>query len=213
MKNQHSTYQHRLPEIPQRHKECSKKLVNLTLVALLIFITSSWAAPIQYIAFSQEPQIQEYELKAVYLYNFLHFIHWPTSPGAEDAKPMVIGIVGKSPFGKTLEALKVSLEVTGKPPITIKEFGPYRSGIDLTACNILFVCNSEKNNFQQIINSLKHAPVLTVADTNNFIKSGGMINMVKYEGKIRWVINRAATANTQLRVSSQLLKIAIKTFD
>jgi hypothetical protein len=213
VKNYNSTYQNQPTPPPRKHKGRRHKLVNLTIVALLIFISSSWAAPLQHIAFSQEQHIQEYELKAVYLYNFLHFTHWPTSPGAEDAGPMVIGIVGKSPFGNAVEALKISLEITGKPSISIKEFGPYRPGMDLSACNILFVSASEVKKFQKIINSLQQAPVLTVADTKNFIKSGGMINMVKHKGKIRWVINRTATANANLRISSQLLKIAVKTVD
>ncbi|HIJ78149.1 MAG: YfiR family protein [Desulfobulbaceae bacterium] len=180
---------------------------------MLSYPAGSWAAPVQHIAFNQEQQIQEYELKAVYLYNFLNFIHWPTSPGSEDLGPMVIGIVGKSPFGNALEALKVSLEVAGKPTIAIKEFGPYRSGMNLTACNLLFISASETQNFKNIIEELQQSPVLTVADTQDFIKAGGMINMIKHEGKIRWEINRAATNNANLRVSSQLLKIAIKTFE
>lgn len=201
-----------LTRISKKNTKRHNKLLSLTLIALLIFSTCSWAAPLQDVAFTQEQQVQEYELKAVYLYNFLHFIHWPTSPGAQDAAPIVIGIVGKSPFGNALEALKISLEIAGKPTIAIKEFGNYRSGMDLTACNILFVSASEVKNFSTIIKSLQKAPVLTVADTQNFIKSGGMINMVKHKGKIRWVINRTATTNAKLRVSSQLLNIAIKTF-
>lgn len=123
---------------------------------------------------------------------------------------MVIGIVGESPFGEALKALQADVQRNGMKPVRIIQYGPYQEHMDFRECHLLFVGLSEKGNFKRIIARLKDSPVLTVADTENFIASGGMINLVQTGGKIRWMINRAAADRAGLRFSAQLLTIAVK---
>ena len=74
----------------------------------------------------------EYQLKAVYLYNFLHFVTWPKNARAADtAGPLIIGVVGKSPFGDALAEIKSNLPDAKQQEISIISFGPYRRGIDI----------------------------------------------------------------------------------
>lgn len=42
----------------------------------------------------------EYQVKAVFLFNFAQFVTWPSQPA--DA-PLVIGILGDDPFGSYLD--------------------------------------------------------------------------------------------------------------
>lgn len=186
---------------------------NFTLLMLLIslWVTGVWAVPLQRVGHAQQQAVQEYELKAVYLYNFLQFVQWPDAkrPVSKDGT-LVIGIVGVSPFGTALADLQSDIQKSGMKPVRIVHYGDYEADMDLTTCNLLFVSASEKNNFRGIIAGLGHAPVLTVADSENFLSSGGMINLVQRNAKIRWSINRTAADRAGLRFSSQLLNMAVK---
>lgn len=184
---------------------------TITFLFAACFSLLSWAVFLQ-VSYG-EPQAQEYELKAVYLYNFTQFVQWPESkrPSADGA--MVIGIVGESPFGDALKKLQENVRKNGMKSIRIVNYGQYREGIDIDACHLLFVSASEKKNFKKIIADLKDAPVLTVADTGSFLSAGGMIDLVQSKGKIRWMINRIAANRAGLRLSAQLLSIAIKVMD
>jgi hypothetical protein len=163
------------------------------------------------LSYAEQKVAQEYELKAVYLYNFLQFIQWPESQRmlSKDGA-MVIGIVGESPFGKAFEELQATIGKSGKKPVRVIYYGAYREGLNMRNCHILFVSASEKKNFAKIIADLGGSPVLTVADTEGFLSAGGMIELVKDRGKIRWTINRAQADEAGLRFSSQLLTLAIK---
>ncbi|TAN44782.1 MAG: YfiR family protein [Nitrospirae bacterium] len=191
---------------------------HISLALLLVLSCSLFsfvmAGPLQSVSYVEDKRVGEYELKAVYLYNFLQFVYWP-EPVRAQAKDgvMTIGIVGSSPFGTALDELKKSIRENGMKPVRIVQYGPYADDMNLTSCNLLFVGPSEKRNFHKIIASLKNAPVLTVGDTENFIAAGGMINLVQDKGKIRWIINRAPVEKAGLRLSSQILGIALRVVD
>src|ERR1700741_2864128 len=45
----------------------------------------------------------EYELKAVFIYNFIKFTEWPAAKLGKSDEPFIIGILGKDPFSGALE--------------------------------------------------------------------------------------------------------------
>jgi hypothetical protein len=75
-------------------------------------------------------------------------------------------------------------------------------------CHILFICQSEKSRFADVLQKLKGLPLLTVADSEGFIAAGGMINFKTRAERVRLEINRAAAENVGLKISSKLLQIA-----
>lgn len=160
------------------------------------------------------PKVEHDQLKAVFLYNFLHFVTWPAPHGVPDtAQAQVIGVVGDSPVLAALQDLATTIQEKSKTSLRILDFGSYRNGMELGACHILFVSASEQRHMPQIIASLRQRPVLTVADTDSFLSAGGMITMLEQQQRIRYHINRTAALKAGLRLSSQLLKTAIDVQD
>src|SRR5258706_586994 len=52
---------------------------------------------------------REYQLKAVFLYNFAQFTDWPESPFADKKSPIFIGVLGKGtlrPIGELCEIIE-----------------------------------------------------------------------------------------------------------
>ena len=75
---------------------------------------------------------------------------------------------------------------------------------DLHACHILFISASEKKRLPNLLAALKGSTTLTVADMENFTGSGGMIQFVAEDGRVRFVINvgaaSGAAAESQLEI-------------
>lgn len=154
-------------------------------------------------------EVGEYELKAVYLYNFLHFVYWPPVAGPGEPAAVQIGVVGDSPFGTALVELQEKVRQSGRGELAIVEYGPYREGLDLRHNQLLFVCASESRHFQEIVAGVKGSAVLTVADAAGFLAVGGMISLITTpQGKIGWQINRGALQQAGLQPSAKLLQIA-----
>jgi hypothetical protein len=146
---------------------------------------------------------REYLVKAAFVYNFARFVEWPSEAFADHQGPITLAILGKDPFGDTLEA------ISGKPVKGRKlEIRRVDRIEDLERCHMLFVSGSEKENLSQIFVKVSPWPVLTVSDMEGFAQRGGIINFIKVEKKIRFEINVDAAERTSLNISSKLLKLA-----
>jgi len=147
---------------------------------------------------AQSLSSREYEIKAAYLYNFIKYVDWPSS-----GDTITIGVLGGNPFGTALAPLDGKI-VKGRR-LLIKEVASLR---DAQKCQIIFVSSSEKSRLQEIFENLKSARVLTVGETQGFASSGGIINFVEENNKVRFEINADAARRTGLNISSELLKLA-----
>jgi hypothetical protein len=56
--------------------------------------------------------------------------------------------------------------------------------------------------------TLRGSSVLTVADMDNFVESGGMVQFVVQDARVRVAIDVGATERARLKVSSKLLSLA-----
>ncbi len=147
---------------------------------------------------------QEYDLKAVLLYNFMQFVDWPPGTNKPNA-PWVIGVLGRDPFGKVLDDI-VRAETHQGRRIVVER---YRSLAALGECHILFVSASEADNLPRIFTVLKGRPVLSVGDFEGFAVRGGMIRFTRNpEGKIQLHINLQAVKEGNLMMSAKLLRLA-----
>ena len=80
----------------------------------------------------------------------------------------------------------------------------------LKRCHLLFICPSEKKTVNEIIELVKNQGVLTVADTQEFLDAGGIVNFVIEDNKVRFDINLTASEKAGLKIRSQLLRLARK---
>lgn len=153
---------------------------------------------------AQSPASPEYQLKAVFLFNFAQFVEWPASAFPDSAAPLVIGVLGADPFGSYLDET-VRGETVDEHPLVVRRF---RSVDEITTCHILFVSRQEESRLTGILDSLKGRSVLTVSDADRFASRGGMIRFVTDHNRIRLRINLDAAKAAHLTLSSKLLRPA-----
>jgi hypothetical protein len=150
------------------------------------------------------PAPTEEQVKAVFLFNFSHFVEWPAQTFASPAAPFVIGVLGSDSFGDRLEET-VQGEKIGEHPLAVHR---YRSIADLGDCQILYIDRAEAGQLKQIIATLSHRSTLTVADAEMSAERGVMMQFVTDNNRIRLRINVEAARVAGLTISSKLLRPA-----
>src|SRR5262249_40940509 len=120
----------------------------LQAALLLLAVTVCNAAP-----------LAEYQVKAVFLFNFAQFVEWPAERFAAADAPFVIGVLGTDPFGSQLDEA-VRGERVDRHPMAVRR---YRNLSELHDCNILYIGRSEIPRLREILDALKGQSTLTVS--------------------------------------------------
>ncbi len=175
-------------------KACAKVVAILSLISF----TTAPTPP------QKKMAAAEHEVKAVYLFNFAQFVVWPSGVFESPDSPIVIGILGKDPFGAYIEET-VKDEVINGHPLVIQR---YTSVKEIKNCHILFIHPSLTPRLDNILNELKGKDILTVSDANNFTKQGGMVRFVNERNKIKLQINLNTVKTTGITISSKLLRLS-----
>jgi hypothetical protein len=167
----------------------------MAALAVPFFVTpKSWA----------QAESREYQLKAVFLFNFAQFVEWPPTAFADERSPLVIGVLGDDPFGSALDET-VRGEQIGQRSLIIHR---YHRVQEIGACHILFVSKSEAVRLESIVAALAGRNILTVSDADGATRRGVMIRFLKENKKIRLSINLDAAKLAGLTISSKLLRPA-----
>jgi hypothetical protein len=148
--------------------------------------------------------VSEYQVKAVFLFNFSQFVSWPPAAFGRGDSPLVIAVLGHDPFGADLDAV-VNGEHVGERPLMVRR---YNDVSEIKDCHILFIDRSEARQLPAIVQALRGRSILTVSDIEDATRSGVMIDLIKDSDRIRLRINVAATREGGLTLSSKLLRPA-----
>lgn len=150
-----------------------------------------------------QPKPLEFEVKATYLLNFGRFATWPV--GLEPAEPFAVCVIGRDPFGATLDQTVAGETIDGRAVVAKR----IASADEAKACRILFVSGSEEARLPAIFPVARVAGVLTVSDIVRFSDRGGMIQFVSQDKRVRFQVNETAVEQAGLSLSSELLRVAI----
>ena len=145
---------------------------------------------------------KEYQVKAVFLFNFSQFVKWPPAAFSNSNAPFIIGIVGHDPFGSYIDETVAGEKMMGHPIKILR----CENKEDIKDCHILFIDDNESE--REVISTLDNRSVLTVSDEADFAKHGGMIRFFTENNKIRLEINISAAKAAKLEISSKLLRVA-----
>ena len=148
--------------------------------------------------------LPEYVLKAGFLFNFAKYVEWPADAFPDAEAPLSIAVVGKDPFGETLENAFRNKTVKGRT-FSIRRFATVD---DLKSCHILFIPLSEMGPLARIQDRVKSWATLTVGESDGFCRSRGMISILIENDRPRLQVNLEATERAKLTIDTKLLKVA-----
>ena len=163
------------------------------------FLIASAIAASQIVVSAQRPPAAASDIKAAYLYQFGRYVEWPTA-----LDDLTVCVVGDEAVASALQTL--SRGDTGAGRVVVRR-GPI-AGTSDAACRIVFIGRDEPDT-AALLKALDGKPTLAVGDDPAFLRGGGMIAFIPQGPKIRFSVNLGAAQAAHLRVSSQLLKLAV----
>ena len=181
-----------------RRARAAGAVARTVIVAVLLLLAwASWTG-------AQQDELSEYQLKAAFIYNFAKFVEWPGDAFADGSAPLRICVLGENPFGGELARTVEGKKINGRG-LTVKQFSDSRMA---KGCHVLFVSASERGHVPQVLDTLRDSSTLTVSETREFIRMGGMITFLMEDGKVRFEVNLRASEQARLKISSKLLSLA-----
>ncbi|UII30870.1 YfiR family protein [Fulvivirga ulvae] len=147
-------------------------------------------------------QAQNYQLHSVYIYSFIRYIQWP---GGDTSSDFVIGVLGDSPLIPHLQKM-AEVKKAGNRTIVIKKFNSVN---EVANSDILFMSKESGNQLQGLLSKLKNKNTMIITEEEGMGKEGSNINFVIRNGKLAFELNRAAMDRADLKVSTELTRLAI----
>ena len=146
---------------------------------------------------------KEYEVKAAFLFNFASFANWPDSAFESADAPFRVCVTGQDPFGAILDETLRGENVGSHPLIAVR--APTLE--EMGRCHILFVPRQIADP-APILHAASRGAVLTVGEADGFLRTGGVLQFVIDEGRVRFDINTAPARKAGVSLTSRLLQVA-----
>jgi hypothetical protein len=166
------------------------------------------AACLLFASVARPQDVTEPALKAAFVYNFAKFTEWPADVLPPTA-PFSACVLGDDSVGDAL-ARTVEGRQLGGHGISVSRVqlaGPLR------ACHLLYMSGITPAQITVIVTAVRGTPVLTISDSEDFPRLGGMAHVFVENGKMRFDLNLELARRARLQLSSKLLALAAHVHD
>ena len=163
------------------------------------------ALPLGQVLGQQRLSSPEYVLKAAFIYKFALFTTLPNAPAK---KNLTLCILGRDPFGATIDELD-GKEVDAAT-LSVRRIA---SATAKANCQILFVAESEVTSYLSSTTPGKDdIGILTITDKEGAARQGIMIELSTADKKLGFEFNQDVARSNQVQISSKLLRLARKVY-
>lgn len=163
----------------------------------LMAVLAVWAGP----ALAQP---LEQAVKAAFLSKFARYVTWPPNARPAPGAPILICLIGRDPFGKFIDEAVAGQKVDDHP-LAVRRIA---SAAQADGCGIAYVRGGSSASTEAMLADLRGHPVLTVTDSEGG-SARGMIHFVLNNGRVRFYIDDAAAARSNLALNARLLGVAL----
>ena len=144
-----------------------------------------------------------HSVMVAFIYNFTSFIDWPDEPPYNEG-PFVIAGYKENPYQELFSALS-RRDVGGRPIVvkTIKSLDDAAGAI-----HMLFVAQQYEDEMPDLYRELNGRATLTIGESDNFTRRGGMVRFFEDRDNLRVEINHRLTDEASLSIRARLLRLA-----
>lgn len=172
-------------------------LLPALLASLLLLLVSTHAT-------AQDGLDSTNGVKAGFLYNFVKYTEWPNA-SANASGQLRVCAIATSPLAGQLALLQGRRKGNRTLDVRLRV-----AAGEWATCHVIYFSHEDSERVEPVLRALAGVPVLTVSDLPGFARQGGMIELVEENNRMRFEINLAATRNSGLNMSSQMLKLATR---
>lgn len=145
-------------------------------------------------------QQDERAVRAAFVFNLTKYVSWP-----QTHERLMIGVIGDGDMGPVLKQL-LDGKVSDGRRITVVM---HPSDADLHECDLLYLAEPSPAKIRSILDRVSNRAVLTVGDSEQFTRAGGMVCLARSGDQIEIEVNLAAVRSRRLDMSSRLLNLAV----
>jgi hypothetical protein len=146
----------------------------------------------------------EQQLKAVFVFNFSHFVSWPPGTFAAPDQPFWICLMGSDELAAQLAEAIRGESVDGHP-LRLRRT---TSAAETSDCHILFADRGHESELPAVFQRPEQRGLLTVSDVEGSARLGVMIELARQDNRIRLRVNLQAARAAGLAISPNLLRPA-----
>jgi hypothetical protein len=88
-----------------------------------------------------------------------------------------------------------------------------RALAEIDSCQLLFIPERSAIPRKALLDRASKLPVLTVGESSAFLDEGGIVSLQMVRGRVRFEVSVIAASRANLRLSSQLLRLALNVRD
>jgi hypothetical protein len=143
-------------------------------------------------------------LKVAYIYNIAKFTHWPSATWNTSVAPFILCAYGDDDVSKDLINLQ-SKKIDEHSINVVK----VKNDQDYQQCNAFYIKTDDNRLYRYLLSRIDLQTVLTITDDSPFFDSGGFVNLVQKNNRLRFQISNQQLSSTKLVLSSKLLKLSI----
>jgi len=149
-------------------------------------------------------EYSENAVKAAFLYRFADYIEWP--PEAVPATSFVIAVLDDEGMARELEQLLPGHTIQGRSP----EVHRITDVAQLGHAQMLYVGSTPRSELRAVADAVGTRPVLLVTDEERGLSAGSAVNFLRDGRRMRFEVSLAAAGRSGLRISSELLAVALR---
>ncbi|MEO8099281.1 MAG: YfiR family protein [Acidobacteriota bacterium] len=154
-------------------------------------------------AAGKDVTLEEYQVKAAFLYNFTKFVEWPPEAFTQSDR-INICILGNNSFAALVEETVAGKEV-GNHGFNVQKVAASTQG---RGCHILFISKTDSKRQAALLGDIQDPYALAVGESDEFLANGGVINLTLKDARVRIEINQRAAVRLRCRISSKLFTLA-----
>ncbi|SKB51671.1 YfiR family protein [Daejeonella lutea] len=175
-----------------------KQFIFIFLTSILVL--SNYAFQVR------QPQGQEYNLKAAFLYRFLDYVEWNNNSSWNNTTedPLRIAILGESGlYGPLMEISRD--KKAGTRTIRVRQIN---SVSEIGSSQVIFVSRNYKYGIDAVLNRMLDKPALIISEQKGDVEKGSHINFLIADNKLKFEVNLKTAARSGIKIGSQLLQHA-----
>jgi YfiR/HmsC-like len=155
-----------------------KSTLRFAALSLLLFTPSPLHA-----------QQGERSVRAAFVFHLTKYVEW-SDPG----DGLIIGFAGDDYMGETLRNLLDGKGSDGRKLRVV--ISPLEN--DLQKCNVVYLAYRARAKNRSVLSKLQGKNVLTVGETEDFVRDGGMVGLVRNADQIQIQVNLNAAQSAGL---------------
>jgi len=157
-----------------------------------------------YPGLARSAEFSEDVVKAAYLYRFAGYIEWPAR-GSPDT-PFTIDVLGAPGIARELRRLLPGHPINGR----VAQVQEITGNRDLGNAQIVYIAAGHADLVRTLVPQSSDAAILVVTDEDGGLSAGSTLNFLTIDRNVRFEVSLSAAARWRLRISSDLLGVAIR---